>query len=869
MIDYANLLMSLTSSPELDSGNMDQLIQEGLYVTPSLFSVNRAGLWVLDKDEVAYVCQADFFNEKIIHGEPKRIAKADEPRLFTFLKNTSEIIVNQSFTHESLGINTNEILSVFQVKSILLIPLKIKGKNRGFIFLGDSKKSIEWSADVIFASRILGQLFCRTVLALDNSLVESKLYQQYQLMTEIESLAKIGGWDYEISTGKTHWTDETYRIYGVLPHEEVTVEMAVEFYSPGVQKTIKDSFELAVNKLIPYKLELPFVDAKGNHKWVKTTGQIRSNAKGIATHVYGAFEDITEQKRLLNSEKSTSEDLKNIVDNLNDSIVIISSTGLIISSNRVVEKIFGYSQSELIGKNVSVLMPEPFASRHGQYMHNYLKTGQAKIIGIGRELPAMKKDGTTFPMELTISEVLHENEKVFIGIVRDITERKKAQQDIHQLAYYDDTTGVMNRYSLDRDLKKCFEKSKNLNKNVTALLINLDKFSQVNLTYGEEIGDYILKEIAKRLNERLPSWASTYRSNADSFYILLNLIDVLGLDEKPYVSNEMLAEQILEEVSEAIHINQHAINIQASIGILNISANEVNYNDIKPLLELAVFNAKNKGGNDYVFASNNDTDLLRRHSELSLAMKSKQFIHELKIVLQPQYSTDGNIVGSEALVRWHSSALGFISPAEFIPLAEKNGAIIDLGNWIIEKSCVLIAQRRIFTKESSPVSVNISAKQIAQPNFVEKLLFNLEKYNIPHSELLLELTESALVTDLKLVVSKMNLLKRKGILFSIDDFGTGYSSLSYIHHLPIKELKIDKCFVDDIKNEIDEVPIINTILQMAKSLKLRVVAEGVETLEQLNYLTSNGCDVIQGYYFSKPLDTVRWLELWEKKNIKE
>ena len=277
-------------------------------------------------------------------------------------------------------------------------------------------------------------------------------------------------------------------------------------------------------------------------------------------------------------------------------------------------------------------------------------------------------------------------------------------------------------------------------------------------------------------------------------------------------------------------------------------------------------NAKKKGGNGYVFANYQDINLLKRQSELSLAMKYCQFTSELSIVLQPQYSTHGDIVGSEALVRWQSPSLGFISPAEFIPLAEKSGTIIALGNWMLNKACALIAQKRLLSKKSSPVSVNISAKQIAQPNFVDNLLLTLDHYQVPYSELLLELTESALVADLQLVVGKMAFLKTKGILFSIDDFGTGYSSLSYIHHLPITELKVDKCFVDDIKNETDEVPIINTILQMAKSLNLRVVAEGVESEAQLKYLAAHHCDVIQGYYFSKPLSASHWLALFQDEH---
>ncbi|TMM45391.1 bifunctional diguanylate cyclase/phosphodiesterase [Colwellia ponticola] len=864
MTSYTNLLMSLTRSSPLDSDNMQQLIEEGLYLTPSLFSVDRAALWLLDNNEEAYLCKADTYKGMLNSDPSNRLAKKADNALFQCLQSTTEIIINNHVPQQLTATNIDKILSVFQVCSILLIPLHINGKSRGFIFLGDSKTSIDWSPDILIASRTLAQLFTGALLAIEHSAAETKLKHQHQLMAEIETLAKVGGWDYEIATGKTYWTDETYRIYGLSPSEEASADRAISFYSPEAQCTIKKLFDLAIHKLEPYQVELPFSDVRGIKKWVRTTGQIRTDDQGIATHIYGAFEDITAQKKLLDSEKSTSENLKTIVDNLNDSIVTISSDGIILSANRVVKKTFGYSENELIGQNVSILMPEPFASKHQQYMSSYLKTGQAKIIGIGRELPAMKKDGTTFPMELSISEVLHGSDKVFIGIVRDITERQKAQQDIHQLAYFDDTTGVMNRYSFERDFKKCFEKSLRLNESITAMLINLDKFSQVNLIYGDDTGDAILKATAQRLNERLPSWATIYRNSADSFNIILH--DINRVDETSLIICEELAYQILQEINQPIIVNHNKITVEASIGIVNIPAKEINYIDIKPLLELAVVNAKRKGGNSYVFANYKDINLLKRQSELSLAMKCCQFTSELSIVLQPQYSTQGDIVGSEALVRWQSPSLGFVSPAEFISLAEKSGTIIALGNWMLNEACALIAQKRLLSKKSSPVSVNISAKQIAQPNFIDNLLLTLDKYQIPYSELLLELTESALVSDLQLVVGKMELLKIKGILFSIDDFGTGYSSLSYIHHLPITELKVDKCFVDDIKNEFDEVPIINTILQMAKSLKLRVVAEGVESEAQLNYLAAHDCDVIQGYYFSKPLSSSQWLALWQDKH---
>jgi PAS domain S-box-containing protein/diguanylate cyclase (GGDEF)-like protein len=864
---YIELLMSLTDNAllneALDLGDMTQLVEDGLYSLPLLLSVDKAALWLLNEDNETYRCEADFFDNKTSEIAPKLLNKIDEPEFFQFLMSTSEVTIDNNNIHALPDINMRKMVSIFNVSSILLIPIHIKGINKGFIYLGDRNKVTQWSSKTYFVCRILVQLFSRAVMAIDKQVVERELFYQYQLMKEIESIAKVGGWDYEISTGKIHWTAETFRIHGLPANGNLSLSECINFYSPEAQKRIEENFNLAVSQLKPYVLELPFIDGKGRHKWVKTTGQIRNNSQGVATHIYGAFEDITEEKRLLNTQKSTSKNLKTIVDNLNDSIVTISNKGIIRSANRMVEKTFGYTPLELIGKNVSMLMPEPFASRHDKYMSNYLVTGDAKIIGIGRELPAMRKDGTTFPMELSISEILNAEEKLFIGIVRDITERKKAEKEIHKLAYYDESTGVLNRYSFEQALEKRFVKTLSMNENLTVFLVNLDKFSQINLAYGEKVGDKVLHETAVRLKECLPNIGTLYRSGADSFYIILSANEHVNCDNASTQSNQVLADVLLKEIRQPIIIKNHLIYVQASIGILNTPTKEMNYIDIKPLLELAVSNAKKNGGNCYVFSNKNETLILKRYSELSLAMKSKNFINELDLALQPQYSIVGDIVGTEALVRWRSPTLGFVSPVEFISLAEQNGAIIKLGDWVIERVCMLIAQRQQFSKEVTPVSINLSAKQIAQPNFNHNLLVKLDKYQIPYSMVILELTESALIADFDLVISKMQSLKEKGINFSLDDFGTGYSSLSYIHHLPISELKIDKSFVDNITNTTDEVPIINSIIHMAKALSLMVVAEGVETKEQLDYLSKRGCNVIQGYYFSKPLTPEQWLEKWQ------
>jgi len=858
------LLLSLSQSSEIEKGNMHDLIHDGLYQLQSVFSSSRAALWLFSEDSESLTCHADFFDEDTVNDQNKRIKKNDYPELFDHTLVCNTIIASPLSSHDFFTPHSEKFYAYFQLHSVLLAPIVVKGITRGFIFWGNIVQPAELSQEHVYLGNSLALLFGRAILAKDNLSVEAELQRTSQLMNEIGTMANVGGWEYEIATGKLFWTDETYRIHGLSPQDIITLDNGFEFYTPEYQNIISNAFHCALEELTPCELDLAFIDANGAKKWVRTTGKIRLN-DNIATHVYGALEDITYQKQLLDEQHSTSENLNAIVDNLNDSLVTISNKGIIRSTNKVVEKMFGYMPDELVGENFSILMPEPFASKHDKYMQRYLQTGQAKIIGIGRELPAIKKDGTTFPMELSISEVPNGHEQVFVGIIRDRTERKKAEKEIHQLAYYDDTTGLLNRNSFEKDLKNRFEKSHLLNERITVLLVNLDKFSQINLIYGEDLGDRVLQNAGTRFHQGLPSWATVYRSNTDNFYILFNQSDTVGLIDGTELSLSFIAEQIIQEINQVMVIDGHSIHVQASIGILDFAPRQIAFVDIKPLLELAVYNAKQKGGNTFVLAESEEVNILKRHSELSLAMQCKNFIQELSLVLQPQYSPEGKIVGSEVLTRWTSPSLGFISPAEFIPLAEKNGQIIVLGEWIIEKACGLLAQRKAISLESNPISVNISAKQIAQPNFVTYLLANLNSYKIPHSELILELTESALVADLHLVNEKMRYLKELGIQFSIDDFGTGYSSLSYIRHLPISELKIDKSFVDDIHNAEDDVPIINAIIQMGQALNLRIVGEGVETKEQLTYLRNHGCDVIQGYYFSKPIDCVQWLEYWQSE----
>lgn len=858
-----SILPGLYQVPKIDEGSIQPLIEKGLYRLAEKVNADTSYLWLLDSKGDKFYCEAQQPNDKNLLSQTL----------------SAHLIPDACLKCVSEGVNINECISKYLnidddkhplcielgVKCFVSSPIIIHGEIVGFIGLGKRRTAFENIEHIISTLNGLAQFFGRALLAKEYLLKEKQSLSTNHILEEIETIASIGGWEFELATEKLTLTKESIRIYGLEEDIAFTPEVGIKFYSQEVQDVIAKAFECAVNNATPYELELPFIDAKKQKKWVKTTGKPRVS-NGIVTHIYGALEDITTHKELLDNQKQTNRNLKIILDNLNDSIVVIGENGIILSTNKVVKKIFGYEQNELVGLNISVLMPEPYASKHGKYMNQYLSTGKAGIIGIGRELPAITKGGQTFPMELAITEVLQGDSKVFIGIIRDITERKKAQAHINKLAYYDGITDAYNRNSFEKDLRESFYSTEFIRNQTSILLFDIDKFTQINLIFGEALGDELLKCVVKRIKEHIPLRATIYRNNADCFYIIIKKHSAMSFDETTVVNSQVIAEELLTVIKQEFLIEQNKVHITSSIGLLELNDPELEFTNIKPLLELAVRNSKIQGGNKVSSAQSTEVAYIKRHSELTIAMKSTHFLDELNLVVQPQYNLSKEIVGSEVLLRWYSPYLGFISPAEFIPLAESNGKIIQIGEWVIEKSCILLSQRRKFSKKHNPISVNVSAKQIAQPNFSEHLITTLKFYEIPYTEIILELTESTLVADFDLVISKMKALKEKGIEFSLDDFGTGYSSLSYIQNLPISELKIDKSFVDEIHSKEKDVPIVNLIIQMGKALNLKVVAEGVETETQLSYLENQGCDVIQGYLFSKPLNTEEWLDVSIKQS---
>lgn len=460
----------------------------------------------------------------------------------------------------------------------------------------------------------------------------------------------------------------------------------------------------------------------------------------------------------------------------------------------------------------------------------------------------------------------------FIAFIVDITNQKDAEVRINKLAFYDDLTGAKNRYSFEKDLNECLERiedksrdyHKHANHHFALLLINLDKFSQFNLIYNEAMADELLREVVDKIKVVLPPKCQIYRYTGDSFFVIVedclrHLNNEFSNEKAPSFAYN-LADKLVDIIAAPVVIHGEMVNITASIGLLENYVPSISHKDLKPLLELTMKGAKAEGGNRFAVATVKEIAFLRRKFDLMFAMQSHNFLEELYLVLQPQFDTSGTITGTEALVRWSSPELGNVRPDEFIALAEQNGKIVEIDSWVVEQVCDLLATSNQNGAYKGRISVNISAKHIAQPNFIRRFTSTIEDYGVSFEQFSLELTESALVADFQLVSEKMQVLREKGVEFSIDDFGTGYSSLSYIKNLPVTELKIDKTFIDTVVAKDSYVPIVHLIIQMANALNLNIVAEGVENEVQLDYLKAQeGKIAIQGYYFSKPLCVDEWV----------
>jgi diguanylate cyclase (GGDEF)-like protein/PAS domain S-box-containing protein len=551
-----------------------------------------------------------------------------------------------------------------------------------------------------------------------------------------------------------------------------------------------------------------------------------------------------------------------ILDNMVDGVITINALGQMESYNQAAAKIFGYTADEAIGQNVSLLMPPQDKLQHDSYLHRYHSTGEARMLGLPREVEGQRKDGSVFPMSLAVSQITRGGMPVYIGLIRDLTLHHLNMEEIRRLAFYDPLTQLPNRRLLIDRLSQAMINSSRTGQHGALMFLDLDHFKLLNDRLGHQIGDQLLQQVAIRLTHCAREGNTVARIGGDEFVILLESLS--NRDYEAATEAKIVASGILSALSQPYQLNEYVCHSTPSIGIVLFMQDLEGIDEIFKKADVAMYQAKSAGRNGIRFFDPKMQETAAAYMELENDLRSGIANHEFLLHYQIQVvegvkHNDAPVInGVEALVRWRHPKRGMVSPADFIPIAESSGLILPIGQWVLETACQqLVAWENTPATADWSIAVNVSALQFAQTDFVTQVEHVLTITGANPKLLKLELTESMLATNVDEIIAKMNALRAHGVSFSLDDFGTGYSSLSYLKRLPLSQLKIDQSFVRDILTDPSDAVIAHTIVALAHSLGLRVIAEGVETQAQRDALAEMGCNAYQGYLFGRPMPATK------------
>jgi diguanylate cyclase (GGDEF)-like protein/PAS domain S-box-containing protein len=532
-----------------------------------------------------------------------------------------------------------------------------------------------------------------------------------------------------------------------------------------------------------------------------------------------------------------------------EAMMVTDANRVILKVNRVFSENTGYASEDVVGRTPSMFR----SGRHNEVFYRDMWESIRSTGAWQGEIWDRRKDGTVFPKWMTISAVKDDNGNVtnYVGSHYDITERKLSEVRINELAYFDTLTGLPNRALLMERLQEVISDSHD-GSYAALIFIDLDNFKTINDTLGHHVGDLLLQQVAQRLTSCIRAEDTVARLGGDEFVVVLSSLSKNKINAA--AQTRVVGNTILSTLNQKYQLKDVEFHNTPSIGATLFAGAQTLIEDLLKQADLAMYRSKDAGRNAiHFFDPAMESAVMERatlENDLRRAIDEKQFL----LYYQAQIAGEDHLTGAEVLIRWQHSKRGMLMPAEFIQLAEETNLILSLGNWVLETACTQLA---IWASQPAmahlTVAVNVSAHQFHQHDFVEHVLAVLDSTGANPERLKLELTESMLLSNVDKVIEKMYALKARGVGFSLDDFGTGYSSLSYLKRLPLDLLKIDRSFVRDVLSNPHDAAIANTIIALASSLGMGVIAEGVETEAQREFLAQAGCDCYQGYFFSRPL----------------
>ncbi|MFC0676978.1 EAL domain-containing protein [Lysobacter korlensis] len=582
----------------------------------------------------------------------------------------------------------------------------------------------------------------------------------------------------------------------------------------------------------------------GRWSWVRARGRVvERDADGRALRVSGTARDINASRSAERERRVASEVLRSMA----EAVAVFDRDFTFVSVNPAFARMTGYSDTEVIGRPTRVLD----SPQHDAELYRHMRAELERLGHWSGELWQRRKDGSEFLCWLQASAVedTGDSRDLYVAVLADVTDQKRAEQELRYLANYDTLTSLPNRTLLSERLSRAIVRARRHDTKIALLFLDLDRFKDINDSLGHATGDRILRAAASRLQQIVGPQHTVARLGGDEFTVVLERI---GSAEQA----EQVAAEIIRAFGAPLDIDDRQdLAISPSIGIALYPDHALVPTDLLKHADTAMYQAKAIGRRTFMRYHEGMDVEVRRRATISGALRNVIERNELRLVFQPRLSLrDERITGVEALLRWSSPEHGEIPPAQFIPLAEESGLILEIGEWVLHQACHMLRRWRDLGLTDLTMAVNVSALQLLRSDFTRVVANALEDSGVPANCLELELTESVLMANAQATAATLQAFRELGVGIAIDDFGTGYSSLAYLKRLPLSTLKIDKEFIGDITHDVDDEAITSTVITMAHSLGLTVVAEGVETPAQVQFLRDHGCDEVQGYWLARPLD---------------
>lgn len=692
-----------------------------------------------------------------------------------------------------------------------------------------------------------------------------KLSEQLSLLEKVSSISKVGAWEIDRFTGVFSSTEVMKKLLGMPQIKSVSLREIVSMIALSDKVTLKRKIIKAFKGDRQFSMLVNFRDKQGQTKSIKLCVFLqveRSKRQGLKiARFYGTAQDETDIQRLSESQHNYTHYLATLLNSVDSIVLSIDENGTILSANDRLSSVLGFEPNELIGQDVRLISTKVQNTDDPSFFSNL--TAAFKACTDKREVREClrHKNGKRVSCEVSIMPCTIDGQRLIVASIRDVSSYHFEVEHFKQLALTDAVTGLPNQHQFERYLAEKGRLIRSSGSLSVFIRVNICSFNEYEEAFGEPTIDYILRILASRFVRIFEGKgghrARVFKCARGAFFLHIDQYFSEETDAIRVAKNYV--NQLLEHVLQPITLHNSLLTIETQTISCTLPTTHFSFKKIRETLAQKprrMFDSQPPSANDYFHIKASDVE---RYSYVKRSMGRAISNNELFIELQPQYDGFNNVISSEVLLRWSHPYLGVVNPAEFIPIAEDNEYIAEFGLWVCNEACKLLKECQSLQIDTK-LSINISAKHLARTDFVGKFLAIVNKWQVPHKNLTLELTEGALIRGVSIIQYRVRELADHGFSLSIDDFGIGESNLNYLQDLPIKELKVDRVFIEAMEGSEQKTLLVTSICNMAKSLHLNTVAEGIETTQQLAQARACGCSAFQGFYLDKPMGISRWRE---------